>query len=168
MKNDFKHIELFAGCGGMSLGLDAAGFELFMANELSPMAGETFAFNLFGENLSQLADQKNKPKNVLWVKSTFSKENLKDRLRENPFNFPKGKHSDIDSNTQFENKLIIGNIDHFLNFLAHNKTVCSNLRKQNIDLLSGGPPCQGFSLAGRRIKMTTKICYLFRLQSLQG
>lgn len=44
----FQHIKLFAGCGGMSLGLDAAGFDLFMANELSPMAAETFAFNLFG------------------------------------------------------------------------------------------------------------------------
>jgi DNA (cytosine-5)-methyltransferase 1 len=152
MRKVFKHIELFAGCGGMSLGLDAAGFNLFMANELSPMAGETFAFNLFGENLSQLAERKNKPENVLWVKSNFSGENLKDRLRENPFDFSNGKHSDINSKTQFENKLVIGNIDHFLNFLAHNKTVCNNLRKQNIDLLSGGPPCQGFSLAGRRIK----------------
>jgi DNA (cytosine-5)-methyltransferase 1 len=152
MRNHFKHIELFAGCGGMSLGLDAAGFDLFMANELSPMAGETFAFNLFGENLSQLAEQKSKPQNVLWVKSTFDEGNLKDRLRENPFQFSNGKHSDINSKTQFENKLVIGNIDHFLDFLAHNRTVCSNLRKQNIDLLSGGPPCQGFSLAGRRIK----------------
>jgi DNA (cytosine-5)-methyltransferase 1 len=152
MRNDFKHIELFAGCGGMSLGLDAAGFDLFMANELSPMAGETFAFNLFGEDLSQISEQKSKPKNVLWVKSVFDEQNLKDRLRENPFDFSKGKHSDINSKTQFENKIVIGNIDHFLNFLARNKIVCSNLRKQNIDLLSGGPPCQGFSLAGRRIK----------------
>ena len=85
MRNDYKHIELFAGCGGMSLGLDAAGFDLFMANELSPMAGETFAFNLFGENLFQLSEEKKKSENVLWIKSMFSDENLKDRLRENPF-----------------------------------------------------------------------------------
>jgi site-specific DNA-cytosine methylase len=30
-------VELFAGCGGMSLGLETAGFQLFFANELSPM-----------------------------------------------------------------------------------------------------------------------------------
>lgn len=148
----FQHIELFAGCGGMSLGLDAAGFDLFMANELSPMAGETFAFNLFGENLFQLSEEKKKSENVLWLKSMFSSENMKDRLRENPFDFQKSKHTDINSKTQFANKLVIGNIDHLLNFLAHNKSACHQLRKQNIDLLSGGPPCQGFSLAGRRVK----------------
>lgn len=152
MRNDYKHIELFAGCGGMSLGLDAAGFDLFMANELSPMAGETFAFNLFGENLFLLSEEKKKSENVLWVKSMFSDENLKDRLRENPIDFVKSKHTDINSKTQFARKLVIGNIDHLLNFLAHNKSACHQLRRQNIDLLSGGPPCQGFSLAGRRVK----------------
>ena len=59
MKRSFKHIELFAGCGGMSLGMDAAGFELYFANELSPMAGETFAYNLLGENLGQLSRNNN-------------------------------------------------------------------------------------------------------------
>lgn len=152
MRNTLNHIELFAGCGGTSLGLHAAGFDLFMANELSPMAGETFAFNFFGENLFQLSEEKRKSENVLWIKSMFSAENLKDRLRENPFGFSKGKHTDIDSKTQFASKLIIGNIDHLLNFLAHNKSACHQLRKPDIDLLSGGPPCQGFSLAGRRVK----------------
>jgi DNA (cytosine-5)-methyltransferase 1 len=152
MKSELKHIELFAGCGGMSLGLEGAGFELYMANELSPMAGETFAFNLFGENLSNLADQKEKPKNVLWIRSLFEAQDLKNRLRENPFGFENGKFSDLHPNINFENRLIIGNIDDFLNFLIQNKTVCNNLKKRNIDLLSGGPPCQGFSLAGKRFK----------------
>lgn len=152
MPNGYKHIELFAGCGGMSLGLEAAGFNLFMANELSPMAGETFAFNLLGENLYDLSINKKKSEKVLWIKSIFSDDNLKDRLRENPFDFTKSKHTDLNSNTQFANKLVIGNIDHFLKFLARNKNSCQQLRKQDIDLLSGGPPCQGFSLAGRRVK----------------
>lgn len=152
MKNNLLHIELFAGCGGMSLGLEAAGFDLYMANELSPMAGETFAFNLIGEDLSELSKQKCNPTNVLWIKSAYKKENLKDRLRENPFAFEIGKYSDITSETNFEKKLIIGNIDHFLNFLEKNKKVCNNIKRLNVDLISGGPPCQGFSLAGKRIK----------------
>ena len=45
-----NHIELFAGCGGLSLGLESEGFDLLLANELSPMAGETFAYNHLGLN----------------------------------------------------------------------------------------------------------------------
>ena len=51
-----KYIELFAGCGGLSLGLESSDYEMVFANELSPMAGETFAYNLLGEDLRQLAD----------------------------------------------------------------------------------------------------------------
>lgn len=148
----YNHIELFAGCGGMSLGLDGAGFELFMANELSPMAGETFAYNLLGENLSVLASEEKPSKKVLWIKSKYKHERLRERLRENPFEFSRGRHSDIDSKTDLEKKLIIGNIDHLLKFLSDNTGICKQLRKKNIDVLSGGPPCQGFSLAGKREK----------------
>ena len=57
MKEGFQYIELFAGCGGLSLGLEATGFKLHMANELSPMAGETFAYNMLGEDLQLLAEE---------------------------------------------------------------------------------------------------------------
>jgi DNA (cytosine-5)-methyltransferase 1 len=147
-----KNIELFAGCGGMALGLEAAGFNLHFANELSPMAGETFAYNHLGENLFQKASEKSQSKKVLWIRSAYSSINLEDRLRENPFEYYRGTNSDINSKTDFTGKLVIGNIDHFLKFLWKNKGVCKQFRKQNIDLLSGGPPCQGFSLAGKRIK----------------
>ena len=46
-----NHIELFAGCGGLSLGLETVGFNLLTANELSPMASETFAFNHLNTDL---------------------------------------------------------------------------------------------------------------------
>lgn len=143
---------MFAGCGGMSVGLEAAGFELFMANELSPMAGETLAYNVYGENLLKLSLNNKTSEKVLWINSNHQINDLKDRLRENPFDFAKGKFSDIDSKTDFTNKLVIGNIDHFLKYLANNLGASRSLRNKNIDLLSGGPPCQGFSLAGKRVK----------------
>lgn len=152
MGTSYKHIELFAGCGGLSLGLEKAGFELTMANELSPMASETFALNLLGEDLRKKAEEKKKAKSVLWIKSQYKRDNLKERLRENPFEFSKGKYCDIDTKTDFRGKLIIGNIDDFLKALIKNKELLDNIRNLKIDLLSGGPPCQGFSLAGKRIK----------------
>lgn len=54
MNNDFRFVELFAGYGGMSLGLKAPGFNLAFANEISPMAAETFAYNLLPNTLSYL------------------------------------------------------------------------------------------------------------------
>ena len=40
-KDTFNFIDLFAGCGGMSLGLENAGFEPVYVNELNQDALET-------------------------------------------------------------------------------------------------------------------------------
>ena len=37
----------------MAIGMESAGFELLMANEVSPMASETFAYNVLGLELSK-------------------------------------------------------------------------------------------------------------------
>ncbi|WP_140322114.1 DNA cytosine methyltransferase, partial [Vibrio parahaemolyticus] len=63
-----NHIELFAGCGGLSLGLEQSGFVRVLANELSPMAAETFAYNFLQEDLEEIAVQKGQPVNVKWIK----------------------------------------------------------------------------------------------------
>lgn len=152
-----NHIELFAGCGGLSLGLEMAGISLALANELSPMAGETFAFNFLNEDLEEKAKTSEPLKNVHWLSSQFS--DLKSRLRENPFSYPAiGEGvSDIPLNPfDLEGKLIIGNIVHLNEFLDANpsylKAIKTNFGKGEIDLISGGPPCQSFSLAGLRKK----------------
>jgi DNA (cytosine-5)-methyltransferase 1 len=152
-----NHIELFAGCGGLSLGLEMAGISLTLANELSPMAGETFAFNFLNENLEEKAKTSEPLENVHWLSSQFS--DLKSRLRENPFNYPAISNgiSDIPNNPfDLEGKLIIGNIVHLNEFLEANssylKAIKTNFGKGEIDLISGGPPCQSFSLAGLRKK----------------
>jgi site-specific DNA-cytosine methylase len=44
-----SYVELFAGCGGMSLGIESVGFKRVFANELSPMAAATYAYNLIHE-----------------------------------------------------------------------------------------------------------------------
>src|SRR4030042_5157581 len=45
-KNQFTYIDLFAGCGGMSLGLHNAGWKGLFAIEKDSMAFETLKFNL--------------------------------------------------------------------------------------------------------------------------
>ena len=98
-----KSIDLFAGCGGLSLGLEQAGFETVFVNELHPDAMKTFLQNRPKSNLSD-------PKNhVLDIKSlTKNKDSLQSF----------GKY--------------IGK--------EHGE----------IDLVCGGPPCQGYSGIGHR------------------
>ena len=48
-----KSIDLFAGCGGLSLGLEMAGFETVFVNELHPDAMQTFLANRPDSNLSE-------------------------------------------------------------------------------------------------------------------
>ncbi len=95
-------IDLFAGCGGISLGLRNAGWKGLFAVEKSPMAFETLKYNLI-----------NRASHFEWV----------DWL-------PRTEHDITDVLR-----------DHW-----------TDLKKLNgsVDLVAGGPPCQGFSQAGRR------------------
>jgi DNA (cytosine-5)-methyltransferase 1 len=98
-----KSIDLFAGCGGLSLGLELAGFETVFVNELHPDAMQTFLINRPNTKLSLKTNH---------VNDIFT-------LTKNPKN------------------------------LADFKT---KIQKEHgeIDLVCGGPPCQGYSGIGHR------------------
>ena len=148
-----KYIELFAGCGGLSVGLESLNYEMVFANELSPMASETFAYNLLNENLRQLADKKESSKKVKWISSLYNSNQLKERLRENPQNFPSYSPIDCQLGSNLEDiygKLIVGSITELNKYISNHKKISTELQNADIDLISGGPPCQSFSLAGLR------------------
>jgi DNA (cytosine-5)-methyltransferase 1 len=150
-----NYIELFAGCGGLTLGLETVGFDLLLANELSPMASETFAFNHLDANL----EENTKTEKVFWLSSTFNRSQIKERLRENPQDACGliGKYSDLDGIDPSELKggLLVGSIlDINKKLEDKNKDLLNCIKggfgTGGVDLVSGGPPCQSFSLAGLR------------------
>ncbi|PTP11647.1 DNA (cytosine-5-)-methyltransferase [Vibrio sp. 10N.286.51.C3] len=159
-----NHIELFAGCGGLSLGLKHCGYELTMANELSPMAAESFAYNFLNENLEELARLESRPNKTFWINSSF--DSLKKRLRENPFEYPEygdqSGYSDLPKNwSELKGKLVVGSIVELNKLLDSNPKLAQQLKTnfghdRGLDLVSGGPPCQSFSMAGLRDKNSDK------------
>lgn len=157
-----NYVELFAGCGGLSLGLKSAGGKMLLANELSPMASQTFSFNLLGECLAELATNEillKKPLIAKWLSSKHELKNLSSRLNENPHEFPsldKGVCDLRSDGRDMAGSLIVGSVVELNKWLndAENRSAMELLKNGfgngNIDLVSGGPPCQSFSMTGMR------------------
>jgi DNA (cytosine-5)-methyltransferase 1 len=102
-------IDLFAGCGGLSLGLEQAGFTPVFVNELNADALETYIRN---------------------------RESLYPHLRE------KGFHAN-------NVKSMVAN-PRYLTSLNRRLEETFGIGEGEIDLLVGGPPCQGYSGIGHR------------------
>lgn len=101
-------VDLFAGCGGLSLGLTMAGMRGLFAIERDPMAFDTFAANF-------LSDPTASNYGFDWP----------DWLKQQAW----GIDELLDQHTDRLRRL-----------------------RGNVDVLAGGPPCQGFSFAGRRVE----------------
>lgn len=102
----YKFIDLFSGCGGLSLGLSMAGLEGQFAVERDRMAFDTFSGNFLGER-----------------KVPVTKFSWPDWLEKRAWG-----------------------IDELL---AEHHGHLVQLQGQ-VQILAGGPPCQGFSFAGKR------------------
>lgn len=104
-------VDLFAGCGGLSLGLEMAGFRPVFVNELDPDAMESYLVN---------------------------------RRRAYPhLASPRGHSYDI-----FDVTASPGELDALSSHLRSVSEV------KDLDLVVGGPPCQGYSGIGHRRTFT--------------
>jgi DNA (cytosine-5)-methyltransferase 1 len=129
-----------------------------MANELSPMAAESYAFNFFNEDLSgESLKATPKLKKTLWLSSQYALGDLKSRLREDPREFPstgKGQCDIAEDGSNLSGSLVVGSIVELNKWLKQKPKVAAEIKKGfgfgNVDLVSGGPPCQSFSMAGLR------------------
>lgn len=108
VKQARKFVDLFSGCGGLSLGLSLAGMRGLFAIERDDMAFETFSTNFIGDDSPEAY-------RFMWP-------------------------SWLDQRAW--------GIDEVL---GEHKEQLEQLRGE-VEVLAGGPPCQGFSFAGRRIE----------------
>ena len=108
--NQLTFIDLFAGCGGLSLGLEQAGFFPLYVNELNRDALETYLIN--------------REKNYPHLRKKYFSQDIKDVINKK----------------NFFNKL----------FKEFKKDFGRDFIENPVDLVIGGPPCQGFSGMGVR------------------
>ncbi|NEO92512.1 MAG: DNA cytosine methyltransferase [Moorea sp. SIO3G5] len=106
-------VDLFAGAGGFSLGIEQAGFDVALAVEQDPIHGAVYAFN------------SPQTKVLCTDITTLSGQEIQKALRE--WATERGQNQDC---REVSSK--VSTIDLV------------------IDLVIGGPPCQGFSLIGKR------------------
>lgn len=97
-------IDLFAGCGGLSLGLYQAGWQGLFAIEKNRNAFETLSHNLIEEK-----------HHFAWP----------EWLPQEPLDI-------MEVNKKYHDELVA--------------------LRGKVDLVAGGPPCQGFSMAGKRVE----------------
>lgn len=140
-----SYIELFAGCGGMSLGIESMGFKRIFANELSPMAAATYAYNL----IHGKAPPSENPED--WFTRLYSPD-AKVGYRADPRAYLKKGVSltAVEELQKLNGGMFVGGINQLNQALQ--KLSPALLNNIGLDVLSGGPPCQSFSLAGQREK----------------
>jgi DNA (cytosine-5)-methyltransferase 1 len=109
----YNYVDLFAGCGGLSLGIERSGGELQLAVEKSDMAAYTFYANFIDESIDDDSWK-------AYVRSSIE--------------------------NQVKSKVAVSALRDVLD----NETAMGKLADSGVDVVVGGPPCQGFSLAGRR------------------
>lgn len=103
-----SYIDIFAGCGGMALGLYESGWKGMFAIERDPMAFGTLRHNLVSK-----------------------------------------KH-------HFDWPAWLPKTEHDINEVIRSYPEQLKALQDKVDLVVGGPPCQGFSLAGRRNRNDTR------------
>lgn len=118
-----RYIDLFAGCGGLSLGLEAAGFNLVFALERSPDAAATYYHN-FVEPIENHRD---------WHQT-----------------YSNGREDFAQLKRQLRKQLVVMDIRRVVELIDLDESGELRDYLSQIDLVAGGPPCQGFSAAGRR------------------
>jgi DNA (cytosine-5)-methyltransferase 1 len=132
-------ISLFAGCGGLDLGLEQAGFTTVVANELEPHACESLRRNKI---LSSLA-----PEEIESFITEASDQRCfrKNSAKQNARFFNRLSHTENKRPCLSSATILEGDIREISSrdFLTH-------VPDRDVFCIAGGPPCQPFSKAGKR------------------
>ena len=134
--NKYTYVDLFAGAGGLSLGFGNVGFELEFANDIAKEALDTFRHNL------KTTHSTLNPNRVIHGDIIELYEHLGTSKVKNKSLGHITVETDKEVNLRKKAPGVRENIDI--------KDILAQI--ESVDILNGGPPCQGFSMIGRSKK----------------
>lgn len=146
-------ISLFTGAGGLDLGLENAGFETLVANELEPSACESLRAN---KHLSNLAESDFEA----WFETQASQRCYKGAEPGTLRRLAKrikpacSSHQYLSQTKILEKDIRLVTSEELMEL--------AGVVRGELDLVAGGPPCQPFSRAGKRETVETDTGKLFR------
>ncbi|MDR0835265.1 MAG: DNA cytosine methyltransferase [Tannerella sp.] len=138
--------DFFAGCGGFSCGAIQAGFEIIGANEFNPEASITYMCNLG-----------NYPIDIHYIEGEKDKNRLDHSIEQDYKRKPKSAilYETYTSGSGWISKTDFPGVKNFwfgdvCKLTGKEILDTLGLKQGDIDVVCGGPPCQGFSKCGKR------------------
>lgn len=153
VKNYPTLISLFAGAGGLDIGLEKAGFSTLVVNELGAHACETLRQNKALSNLEM--DQFDD-----WFSSQINQQRCYSKSSQNEIDELKNRLKKSSGKRSFLQRanIIEGDIR---SITSRELLSAAKVKPSEITLIAGGPPCQPFSRAGKRETVESEDGRLF-------
>jgi len=139
MKKEKSLISLFAGAGGLDLGLEMAGFTTIVANELEKHGCETLRKN------KELCNLNNSEVNSFVEKAIQQKCFGRLSEQDQQLFFERLKRNQRQTKFLQSATVIQGDIR-----TIESSTFKNSLKEKDLFCIAGGPPCQPFSKAGKQ------------------
>jgi DNA (cytosine-5)-methyltransferase 1 len=138
-------VDLFCGCGGFGLGFIQAGFEVVAASDWDVPAAVTYMVNLcrYGEFTIHFIEESDRDRLEKYLSKSFKKGSCSGGplmagsgwISKQPRTVPSVKHFSLGDIRKLTGARILDAI---------------GMKKGEVDCVTGGPPCQGYSRAGKQ------------------
>lgn len=156
-------IDLFCGCGGFSLGFIQAGFRVVAAIDNEPEASITYIHNLGTYPIEiHYVEEGNKER---------LDKSLRTVIRDEAKETGRPKEMILSGHGWIRNHHDVEGVPHF--WFGDIRKVAGKdilealgLERGEVDAVMGGPPCQGFSISGRRDVMDPRNSLVFEFARL--
>jgi len=157
-------MDMFSGAGGMSLGLIEGGFDVIAAIEMDMTAIHTYLLNLGAYPVQMIfIEPEDEKRAERYFEKALKRVRPENGIIQEAFQSGSNRHNVTRSDFGGVRYMFIGDIrkisgSQILDVIG--------LKRGELDLIAGGPPCQGFSTSGKQDVMDPRNSLVFEFAKL--